>query len=347
MANNDKEKEFVNSTFTRLSQVDVNDKTEEKGGLTYLSWAWAFAEIFKRYPDTEYEVREFQNQYIHETENGALITTATEPFLFNHHLGYLISTSVTIEGVKRTMQLPVMDGANKAQRHVQYTYKGVEWRPKANSNQKEKVIVDKPVAPATMFDINTAIMRCLVKNFAMHGLGHYIYSGEDLPEDISAMIKEEVAQTKPEAKVGTVKEAVTTPDPEPVKQESPVGGKVPGKRRTKAEMEAARAAEAAAKNSAEMPDDSMGVGQPIGEVEGDRKKAFEGTYKERALAAKTHEDLFNILGELEEHKVLAIGTMHYGWKFKSLAEATEKMSGAAVPTVMERVVGILSYYNPA
>ena len=40
---------------------------------------------------------------------------------------------------------------------------------------------EKSVDAATMFDINTAIMRCLTKNLAMFGLGHYIYAGEDIP----------------------------------------------------------------------------------------------------------------------------------------------------------------------
>jgi hypothetical protein len=61
------------------------------------------------------------------------------------------------------MQLPVMDNMNRAQRHIVY--------------QK----FNKDIQPATMFDINTAIMRCLTKNLAMFGLGSYIYAGEDLP----------------------------------------------------------------------------------------------------------------------------------------------------------------------
>ena len=43
----------------------------------------------------------------------------------------------------------------------------------------------KTVEPASMFDINKTIMRCLVKNIAMFGLGLYIYAGEDLPENVS------------------------------------------------------------------------------------------------------------------------------------------------------------------
>jgi hypothetical protein len=41
---------------------------------------------------------------------------------------------------------------------------------------------EKVVEAATTFDINKTIMRCLVKNLAMFGLGIYIYAGEDLPE---------------------------------------------------------------------------------------------------------------------------------------------------------------------
>ena len=44
-----------------------------------------------------------------------------------------------------------------------------------------------------MFDINTAIMRCLVKNLAMFGLGLYIYAGEDLPAAVVEQAKEAVA----------------------------------------------------------------------------------------------------------------------------------------------------------
>ena len=43
---------------------------------------------------------------------------------------------------------------------------------------------DKQVEKATMFDVNKTIMRCLVKNLAMFGLGLYIYAGEVLPEGV-------------------------------------------------------------------------------------------------------------------------------------------------------------------
>ena len=76
-------------------------------------------------------------------------------------------TSVTIEGETLEMWLPVMDGKNKSMKKYKYTYP-------TRYGEKE-------VEPATTFDINKTIMRCLVKNLAMFGLGIYIYAGEDLP----------------------------------------------------------------------------------------------------------------------------------------------------------------------
>lgn len=140
--------------FATLNAVDCNGHTEKKNNLTYLSWVWAVAEVQKRYPDMTYEVKHWDGK----------------PYLFDEHLGYMVETAVTIQGETKEMWLPVMDGANKAQRHVPYTYK--------------TKYGEKTVEAATMFDVNTAIMRCLVKNFAMFGLGLYIYAGSDLPEEV-------------------------------------------------------------------------------------------------------------------------------------------------------------------
>ena len=151
------------STFDVLSAINVNDKVEKKNGLTYLSWAWAWAEVKKIYPDASYEVVGDKN--------------TSKPYFYDEDLGYMVVTSVTIEGKTLDMWLPVMDGANKAMMAKPYTYKGNSW-----VNGK-KVEVEKTVEAATMFDINKTLMRCLTKNLAMFGLGLYIYAGEDLPED--------------------------------------------------------------------------------------------------------------------------------------------------------------------
>jgi hypothetical protein len=141
-----------------LIKLNVNENTEKKNNLTYLSWAWAWTEILKQDPEASYEVLMFDNK----------------PYVFDENLGYMVFTKVTAFGDTKTMQLPVMDGANKAQKNVEYTYQVKDY---TTGGMKEKT-----VAPATMFDINTAIMRCMTKNLALFGLGLYIYAGEDLPE---------------------------------------------------------------------------------------------------------------------------------------------------------------------
>src|SRR5574344_2130444 len=150
------------STWQILSAINCNDHTEQKNGLTYLSWAWAWGIVKENFPDANYRVRQYDGR----------------PYLFDENLGYLVTTEVTIQGETIEMSLPVMDGANKAQKHVAYLYPVKEYK----SGKWTGNFIDKNVEPATMFDINTAIMRCLTKNLAMFGLGHYIYAGEDLPK---------------------------------------------------------------------------------------------------------------------------------------------------------------------
>lgn len=135
------------SVFEVLSSINVNGHVEKKNGLTYLSWAWAWSEVKKAYPTATYKVLETKE----DTD-----------------LGYMCHTEVTIEGETLAMWLPVMDGANKSMKRISYEY-------------MTKYGV-KTVEAATMFDINKTIMRCLVKNLAMFGLGIYIYAGEDVPE---------------------------------------------------------------------------------------------------------------------------------------------------------------------
>jgi len=141
------------SIFATLSQINVNDKTKDKNKLTYLSWPFAWGEVKKAFPEAVYTV---------ENHDG-------KPYLYDSSLGYLVSTVVTIGDQSIPMSLPVMDGANKAMKAEAYTY---------DTKFKKGIVCNA----ATMFDINKTMMRCLVKNLAMFGLGLYIYAGEDLPE---------------------------------------------------------------------------------------------------------------------------------------------------------------------
>lgn len=135
------------STFDKLNAINVNDKTEKKGHLTYLSWSWAWAEVKKLYPDATYS-------YYRSPETNL-------PFSFKEGVGGFCHTSVTIQGETLEMWLPIMDNRNQAVREPSAT------------------------------QVNNTLMRCLTKNLAMHGLGLYIYAGEDLPH----MSDEEIIQS--------------------------------------------------------------------------------------------------------------------------------------------------------
>lgn len=126
------------SIFETLNSVNVNGHTEKKNGLTYLSWAWAWAEIKKAYPDAQYT--------IYETPEGCIYWTDGRTCW--------VKTGVTINGLEHIEYLPVMDYRNAA----------------------------IPVDKVTSTDANKAIQRSLTKSCARHGLGLYIYAGEDLPE---------------------------------------------------------------------------------------------------------------------------------------------------------------------
>jgi len=128
--------------FEKLNNVNVNDKTEERSGLTYLAWAYAWGELKKLYPMSFYT--------IYENAEGR----------FYHHDGKTawVKTGVTVVDGELKLEhieyLPVMDYRNKS----------------------------IPVDSVTSFDVNKAIQRSLTKAVARHGLGLYIYAGEDLPE---------------------------------------------------------------------------------------------------------------------------------------------------------------------
>ena len=140
------------SVFETLNAINVNGKTEKKNGLTYLSWAFAWGEIKKNYPNATYTIYENANGMNYHTDGRTA----------------WVKTGVTIEGIEYIEYLPVMDYRNQS------------------------ITIDK----LTSFNVNTAIQRSLTKACARHGLGLYIYAGEDLPEEEKAE-QEQPAKTKP------------------------------------------------------------------------------------------------------------------------------------------------------
>ena len=130
------------SVFETLNNINVNDKTEKKNGLTYLSWAWAWGEVKKLYPNANYKVYENADGWNYFTDGKTC----------------WVKVSVTISELEHIEYLPVMDNRNKS------------------------ILAGN----VTSFDVNKAIQRGLTKAIARHGLGLYIYAGEDLPEDPEA-----------------------------------------------------------------------------------------------------------------------------------------------------------------
>lgn len=151
--------------FARLNGINVNDHTEKKNGLTYLSWAWAWAEVKKQFPDANYTIYENRDGWNYFTDGRTC----------------WVKTGVTISGIEHIEYLPVMDYRN-------------------SSIPAEKV---------TSFDVNKAIQRSLTKACARHGLGLYIYAGEDLPEDETEVRKTEAKQLKPEYNPDEKVDAIT------------------------------------------------------------------------------------------------------------------------------------------
>lgn len=163
--------------FKELVQIDVSDYIEQKNGLNYLSWANAIQEVCKRHnQEFDYEIEKFGERRL--------------PYVYDEGVGFMVFTSITLFGKTREMWLPVMDGANQAMLKEPYTYKvkKYEWNPETRKKEFIGNYEEKTVERATMFDVNKTIMRCLVKNLAMFGLGLYIYAGEDLPFEIAEPI---------------------------------------------------------------------------------------------------------------------------------------------------------------
>ena len=129
------------SLFEKLYKTDVSEKVEKKNGLSYLSWAFAWAEIKKAVPDATYTI------YERQTEFGPVN-------YFTDGMTCWVKTGLTLNGLEHIECLPVMDFRNNS----------------------------IPLANIKSTDVNKAIQRSLTKAAARHGLGLFIYAGEDLPE---------------------------------------------------------------------------------------------------------------------------------------------------------------------
>lgn len=150
--------------FTKLNSIDCSGKVEEKNGLKYLSWSYAWGELKKAHPDATYTIYENKDGWNYHTDG----TTGW------------VKTGVTVNGIEHIEYLPIMDYKNKS----------------------------IPAQGITSFDVNKAIQRSLTKAVARHGLGLYIYAGEDLPDaDLPDDVREEILQAKSKEELQAIYEA--------------------------------------------------------------------------------------------------------------------------------------------
>ena len=136
-----------------LLKLDVSSFTEKKQGLTYLSWAHAWAQALRADPKANFNVRQFGDVCYMDVNGTAIVWV-----------------DVTMGGVTRTCWLPVMNARNEP-----ISVAGRSFKDKYGNDKVEKV---------DSFNVNTAIMRCMTKCLAMFGLGLNVYAGEDLPMSV-------------------------------------------------------------------------------------------------------------------------------------------------------------------
>lgn len=132
--------------YNVLSSINVNDHIEKKNGLSYLSWAWAWDILMTYYPDSYTSVmKPSDTNYPYWTDN--------------HTCWVAVSVTIVWDGKERTRTeyFPIMDYKNRS----------------------------IPADKVTSFDVNTALQRAWTKCIARHGLGFYIYAGQDLPNEES------------------------------------------------------------------------------------------------------------------------------------------------------------------
>jgi hypothetical protein len=138
--------------FQILNQINVADKVEKKNGLSYLSWAWAWAELKKLHPNALYTIYENAQGWNYHTDGRTA----------------WVKTGVTVEGIEHIEYLPVMNLRNAS----------------------------IPLETLTSTDVNKTIQRSLTKAVARHGMGLFIYAGEDLPESDDG--KPQIKETRPQ-----------------------------------------------------------------------------------------------------------------------------------------------------
>lgn len=140
--------------FQELYDINLNEKKKNKNGLNYISWAVAWAEVKKHYPDATYSVSEEMFTSRETVGDKEITKTFGRPWFDDGRTGW-VKVGVTINGICHEEMLPILDFKNKP----------------------------VPADSITSYDANKAIQRAITKACARHGIGTYVYEGEDIPEE--------------------------------------------------------------------------------------------------------------------------------------------------------------------
>ena len=187
--------------FDALYNMNLGDKVEKKDNLSYLTWSEAWKAFREVYPSATFRVITNPDTRL--------------PYFVDPNVGIMVFTEVTADDLTLTMFLPVMNSSNRAMKLEPYNYQ--VW------DKQNRRYVDKTCEAATMFDINKTIMRCLVKNLALFGLGLKLYQGEDLPSENSDGTVPETADQKKTTTRRARTVAAPTPQPAaPVDRFAPI-----------------------------------------------------------------------------------------------------------------------------
>ena len=178
--------------FNALYDMNLGDKVEKKDGLSYLTWSEAWKAFKEIYPSATFRVVTNPDTKL--------------PYFVDPQIGIMVFTEVTADDMTQQCFLPVLNSSMKPMRMEAYNYPVYD---KQNRRQ-----IEKTCEAASMFDINKTIMRCLVKNLALYGVGLKLYQGEDIPCENA----DDAAVNAADSKKTTTRRArtVAAPQPDPV-----------------------------------------------------------------------------------------------------------------------------------
>ena len=160
--------------FNALYNMNLGDKVEKKDGLSYLTWSEAWKAFKEIYPSATFRVITNPDTKL--------------PYFADPQIGIMVFTEVTADEMTQQCFLPVLNSSMKPMRLEAYNY--------AVYDKQNKRQIEKTCEAASMFDINKTIMRCLVKNLALYGVGLKLYQGEDIPCENSEETVDKTADSR-------------------------------------------------------------------------------------------------------------------------------------------------------